>query len=135
MKKVVIAVFILLITVVAPATFADGFMDSVEIHGFGGWAYGETDGFDYSVGNEDGNYDNASFNLNLTASPMEKLKINAQVEWKDGVNGSDTELDFAFAEWAFSDALKFRIGQIKSPFGIMRKYLMLELYDLFILFL
>lgn len=31
---------------------------------------------------------------------------------------SETSLDFAFAEYAFSDALKFRIGAVKQPFGI-----------------
>lgn len=31
---------------------------------------------------------------------------------------STVELDYAFAEWAFSDAIRFRAGQVKLPFGL-----------------
>ena len=31
----------------------------IDIHGFGGWAYGKTDGHKYSLGTEEGEYDNA----------------------------------------------------------------------------
>ncbi len=124
MKRVLFGVVLLVLGLVVPSGVAGELMDNVSIHGFGGWGYGETDGYRCSIGNEDGNYDNASFNLNLTASPIENLKINAQVEWKDGVNGSETGLDYAFAEWTFSDALKIRVGKVKSPVGIYS-----EIYD------
>ena len=33
---------------------AQGLANSVQIHGFGGWAYAETDGNEYFVGTPDG---------------------------------------------------------------------------------
>ncbi len=91
---------------------------NVEIHGFGGWAYGETDGFKYMLGSGDGEYDNAEFALNLSAKASPRLSIVAQVFLDSAEGEQDAELDFAFAEWAFSDAAKVRVGRVKHPFGI-----------------
>ena len=67
----------------------DAFND-VQIHGFGGWAYGETDGNAYLVGTEEGRYDNADFALNVTAEPMENLSIVAQIR---DILSVDVEMD------------------------------------------
>lgn len=102
---------------------------SVEIHGFGGWAFGDTDGNRYLLGSEDGEYDNVEFALNVSARPVEKLSLVAQIFFEseggftggadDGIELDDrVELDYAFAEWFFSDALKLRIGRVKHPFGL-----------------
>ena len=41
---------------------------NVAIHGFGGWAYGRTDNENrYLYGDEDGNYDEMNFSLNISA--------------------------------------------------------------------
>jgi hypothetical protein len=112
------AVVLLALTMaVAPAS-AQSITDDVQIHGFGGWAYGETDGHAYLVGTEQGRYDNANFALNVTAQPIEKLSIVAQIRG-EAVGGEDSfELDYAFAAWALSDALNARIGRVKHPFGV-----------------
>lgn len=103
---------------------AQSLTDSVQIHGFGGWAYAETDGNSYLMGTPDGSWDNADFALNITAEPMEKLSIVAQIRG-EAVNGEDEfELDYAFAGWSFSDELELRIGRVKHPFGIYG-----EIYD------
>jgi hypothetical protein len=94
---------------------------AVEVHGFGGWAYAETDGNRYLIGNDDGNYDTASLALNVTGRIGEKLQLVGQVELESGfVEDGDTEveLEFAFAQWAFSDALRLRVGRGRQPFGI-----------------
>ena len=92
--------------------------DVVQIHGFGGWAYGKTDGNNYLLGDDDGNYANSYFALNVSASPYEKFSANVQTQWRTSRNGLELEFDYAFAEWAFSDWLKLRIGKVKCPFGI-----------------
>lgn len=96
----------------------------VQIHGFGGWAYGDTDGNRYLVGTDEGKYDNAELGLNISVRPIERLSLVAQVflesggDFGDGDDSDEVELDYAFAEWFFSDALKLRIGRVKHPFGL-----------------
>ncbi len=104
----------------APAG-AQSFLSEVELHGFGGWAYGDTDGLTHTLGDSDGRYDNAEFALNVAAHPTERLSVVAQVFLESGGRGDESEknveLDYAFAEWFVSDALKLRIGRVKHPFG------------------
>lgn len=88
----------------------------ISIHGFGGWAWGKTDGLTTSIGTGQGNYDNAEFALNIAAKPTDNLSLVAQTRLTSG--NTHTDLDYAFAEWAFSDALKLRVGRVKHPFGI-----------------
>jgi hypothetical protein len=89
----------------------------VNIHGFGGWAYGKTDNMNrYLVGNEDGNYANVDFALNLTANPYEKLSLHIQPSYTETSDGNEVGLDYAFAEVALSEAATVRIGKIKVPF-------------------
>jgi hypothetical protein len=90
----------------------------IDIHGFGGWAYGKTDGLKYSLGTEGGEYDNAEFALNVSAKPLEKLSVVAQMRLESGSDTEQAELDYAFAEWAFNDAARVRVGRVKHPFGI-----------------
>lgn len=92
--------------------------EKLSIHGFGGWGYGKTDGNKYLIGNKDGSFRNSQFALNITANPYEKLTINTQLYTEAGLAKDKVELDYAFFEWAFSDALKLRIGKVKCPFGI-----------------
>lgn len=102
----------------APAG-AQGPLSSVELHGFGGWAYGETDELVYALADPDGRYDNAEFALNVAAHPTDRLSVVAQVflESGDADGEEEVELDYAFAEWFVSDALKLRVGRVKHPFG------------------
>jgi hypothetical protein len=117
------ACLLALAIVVSPAA-AQSPSDDVQIHGFGGWAYAETDGHYYHLGTNEGAWDNADFALNITAEPVEKLSIVAQIRG-EAVNGQDNfELDYAFAGWSFSDHLEARIGRVKHPFGIYG-----EIYD------
>jgi hypothetical protein len=90
----------------------------VDIHGFGDWAYGRTDGNVYLSGARPGRYDDASLALNVSASVSEKLRIVGQVAWADDAGGSNVNLDYSFAEWTLSSHLKLRAGKVKQPFGI-----------------
>ncbi|MEA2488213.1 MAG: hypothetical protein QOH21_5, partial [Acidobacteriota bacterium] len=99
-----------LVTTAALAQSADS---KIDIHGFGGWAYGRTDGHKYDVATEDGEYDNAEFALNVSAKPVEKLSVVAQLRLESGGSSRQAELDYAFAEWTFSDAARVRVGRVK----------------------
>jgi len=90
----------------------------VEVHGFGFWAYGLTDNNHYLLGDASGVYDHAALALNIAANPHERLSVVGQIEFENGGGQRAAELDFAFAQWAFSDAAKLRLGNIKQPFGI-----------------
>ncbi|MCK5571595.1 MAG: hypothetical protein KAJ12_02490, partial [Bacteroidetes bacterium] len=116
-SRVAVAILLTLAISTAPVS-AQGLTDGVQIHGFGGWAYTQTDGNVYLNGTEDGTYDNANFALHVTAEPMEKLTIVAQIRG-EAVAGEDLfELDYAFANYAFSDLFNARIGRVKHPLGI-----------------
>jgi hypothetical protein len=91
---------------------------TIDIHGFGGWAYGKTDGHKYGLATEDGEYDNAELALNISAKPAEQLSVVAQIRLESGGDERQAELDYAFAEWAFSDAARVRVGRVKHAFGI-----------------
>ncbi|MCB0219959.1 MAG: hypothetical protein KDH09_09720 [Chrysiogenetes bacterium] len=152
------------------AAKAEGIGDSVQVHGYGSWAYKRTsnEGYIYAEGDEEGNYTNVSGSLNVSARPTEDITAVIQANWTlmQGrtldtntftfplasppcaaipvpppalANGctvavpqgtvtkspeSDIELDYAFAEWHYSDAFRLRAGQVKLPFGIYT-----EIYD------
>lgn len=95
--------------------------DGVEIHGFGEWAYAETDGHRYLIGSNDGRYQNASLSLNLAYRKGDLSIVGQlQVEQNPIVEESeiDVSLDYAFLEWNLSDSLRLRAGRAKHPFGI-----------------
>lgn len=91
--------------------------NTVEIHGFGGWAFAQTDNLKYSIGDEDGQYDNAEFALNVSARPYDRLSVVAQMRL-ESKGTENVELDYAFAQYQVSDALKLRVGRVKHPFGL-----------------
>jgi phosphate-selective porin O/P len=90
----------------------------IEVHGFGSWAYGRTNGNEYLSGDEKGRYDDGAFSLNVAASPADRLRVVGQTFWEDGPEGTEIDFDFAFAEWTYSDKLKLRAGKVPLPFGI-----------------
>lgn len=124
----VLLVVMVTIALASSAVRAQDGDSKVEIHGFGGWAFGDTDGNRFMVGDEDGEYDNADFALNLTAKPYPNLTLVMQIQTKlEESEGADpafqdedveVDLDYAFAEWFVSDAARFRIGRVKHPYGL-----------------
>lgn len=95
--------------------------NDVAIHGFGGWAVGDTDGNKYLGGASNRGFDARSFALNIAAQPTDQLSVHAQAFWGTPTGNPEvlvSELDFAFAQWKFSDAANLRAGIVKTPFGI-----------------
>lgn len=92
--------------------------ERIELSGFGGWAYAETDGNAYRIGTADGNYDSTEFALNIGAQASDRITFTAQVHLERTREDDEVEIDYAFGEYFVSDALQFRIGRVKLPFGI-----------------
>ncbi len=119
------SIVVLAILTAAPA-FAQNLGDlseRIQFHGFGTWAYGQTDGNDYLYGSEEGDYSHALFHLNLSARVTERLNISAQVGWVQDNEGSTVDFDYAFAEWKFSDLARLRLGKVKHPLGLFGEIL------------
>jgi hypothetical protein len=85
----------------------------LSIAGFGRWGYGNTDGNVFLVGRDDGKADAVGVALNTFARPTDRLVVSAQFFY----DTARINVDWAFAEWRFHDALRFRAGQVKLPFG------------------
>ena len=108
-------------TLAAPAALGLDLSSDVAIHGFGGWAVGDTDGNKYLGGASNRGYGARSFALNIAAQPSDQLSVHAQAFWGRPADNPEilvSDLDFAFAEWKFSDAFKLRGGIVKTPFGL-----------------
>ncbi len=99
--------------------------DRVTLHGFAGWSYGRTNVNNYLSGTPDGNYREGNFALNIAASLGDRLTIVAQPSFSQGVEegSSAVALDYAFAQWAFSDAVQLRLGKVQQPFGLYAEIL------------
>jgi hypothetical protein len=91
---------------------------SVSIHGFGSWAFGRTSDNVYLAGTPSGEFRFVSMALNLAARVEDKLLVHAQGEVREDSEDTHTTLNYAFAEYAVSDNLKLRVGQVKHPFGL-----------------
>lgn len=97
----------------------------VQIHGFGGWAYGVTDNENrYLIGSKDGNYDAVNFSMNLSANPSDQFSVYVQTGFNEQFSESEVGIDYAFAEWYVNDAVSIRAGKVKAPF-----LLYTEIYD------
>jgi hypothetical protein len=117
--------FLILLSIVAVLSIptavparAEAIGGRIEFHGFGSWAYGNTSVNEYLQGTPEGSYRDTALSLNFTADVSERLKIVGQVFWREDNFESETTIDYIFAEWKRSDALRFRIGQVKLPFGM-----------------
>ncbi len=105
----------------AAAAAQDSGAKAVEIHFSGGWAMGDTDGNDYLGGSEGREYDLRDLAVTFVASPHERLRLNAQVALRSNPIAAEeieTDINFAFAEWAFSDLARLRAGISRQPFGL-----------------
>jgi Phosphate-selective porin O and P len=92
---------------------------AAQIHGFGTESYGKTGGNnEYSVGDPKGDYDHGAMSLVVLARSGDKLSIATNVALDQTTSGFTPSLEYAFAEWRFSDAVKLRAGRVKQPFGL-----------------
>ncbi|MEW6732074.1 MAG: hypothetical protein AB1489_12170 [Acidobacteriota bacterium] len=88
--------------------------NKLNFHGAFNFAYAQTNGNDYSIGNKSGNYDSGNFILTMGINPYDKIFFNSQLNFAS----KQVELDWAFVELRQSDALRFRFGRVKHPLGL-----------------
>jgi hypothetical protein len=93
---------------------------TVSIHGFGGWALGQTsnDNSHLDVASEDLAVNNHYFTLDLLARPADKVSIHAQPTWQSNLEGQKLSIDLGYVEWEFARDTKLRAGKIKNPLGV-----------------
>ena len=91
----------------------------VQIHGFGSWGTGSTDGNDYlHTHGEKTEYAQGSFALNLGMALGSHFRASGQGEAHRSADEAGRELDYLFGEWRFGEALAVRAGRVKQPFGL-----------------
>ena len=122
MRHVRLLLAVTLVGLVTSGSVAAGAgADAVEIHGYGGWAYGRNDaeGVTYLASSHEGEADYVNLALAFVSHASDRVYINAQVWWEAEPGEEEKALvDYAFGEWRFSDALRLRMGQVKHPYGI-----------------
>jgi hypothetical protein len=116
MLRLLAATVALLIASASPALGQD--LRSLEIHGFGGWSFGDTDVNRFLGAEPNGEYSKTNFAMKLTGTAIPSVQINAQMFFRNGFDGSSAALDYAFVDWQLSNDLHLRIGKVKHPFGI-----------------
>jgi len=93
--------------------------DRIQFHGFGSWAYGQTDGNELrGIGGEHGRWDNFNFALNLNARISDSIRANIQFFMDNSLDNKDVHIDYAFVEYSLSDTFNVRAGRVKQPFGL-----------------
>lgn len=107
-----------IVLLASPLAAEEFSLSNVSLNGYGNWYYARTSENLYLGGNPDGSYQSANAHLSLAAKVNDKLRIVTQVGWTDSEAGSESDFDYAFAEWVFSDRLSLRLGKAKMPFGI-----------------
>jgi len=100
--------------------------ENVAIHGFGGWALGQTNNDNHfgGIASSERELDNHYFALNVAATPSEDLAIHTQAHFKQTINGQKVEMDYLFAQWSPTTSFGVRAGKIKNPAGLYT-----EIYD------
>jgi hypothetical protein len=107
-----------LVTAATAPLHGQSLSPAVAVHGFGSWAFGRTGDNVFLNGTPEGEFRRVSMALNLSARVEDKLTIHAQGELREDEDATRTTLSFAFAEYAMSDRLRLRVGQVKHPFGL-----------------
>lgn len=73
-------------------------------------------------GDPNGSFDADLFDLVLNFRPTDRLRVAADITWEHGVASEEhfgnAAIEYAFGEYAVSEALRFRAGKMFVHFGI-----------------
>lgn len=121
--RTVLALVILFLALVSGASGQErgGGID-LSTSGFGGWAYGISNGNRYLVGSESGEYENGDFSLNFRANLRPQFAVVAQVQFQGSRDDFRADLDYGFLQWRFSGRTILNFGRVKHPFGIYSEF-------------
>ncbi|MCI5192064.1 MAG: hypothetical protein D3915_02895 [Candidatus Electrothrix sp. AU1_5] len=125
MKKYIIFCAVLTAMIAGAGSGQSQLLDKISLHGFGSWAGGMTNNENrYFLWNEDGNLEHVEAALNIRAELYDNVSVYVQTSFDRTWLGTEADLDYAFAEWSFSDLLTFRAGKVNAPFMLYS-----EVYD------
>lgn len=101
-------------------SLGEQFLDSLSVHGFASQGFILTTGNSYLADSEDGSFELAEVGLNVTAEPVEHLRIGVQLFARDlgPIGNYDARFDWFYADYRFADWLGLRVGRTKVPFGL-----------------
>lgn len=117
MKKHILCCTVLTVAITGAGNGNAELADKVSLHGTGSWAAGMTDNENrYFLWTEDGNLEHVEAALNIQAQVYETVSVYVQASFDRTWVGTDAAVDYAFAEWSFSDQLSFRGGKVNAPF-------------------
>lgn len=117
MKKHILCCTVLTVAITGAGNGMAELADKVSLHGTGSWAAGMTDNENrYFLWTEDGNLEHIEAALNIQAQVYETVSVYVQASFDRTWIGTDAKVDYAFAEWSFSDQLTFRGGKVNAPF-------------------
>lgn len=93
---------------------------SAEVHGFVSQGFIKTTRNNYLAESKRGSFEFSEVGLNVTATPMDNLRIGAQLFAHDlGPLGNySTRFDWFYLDYRFRDWLGLRAGRTKIPFGL-----------------
>ena len=97
-----------------------------EIHGFtsiGGFISGENEWL--IEDSTDGSSEFWEFGVNITAQPLDRLRLGAQVFARDlgNYDNGRLQLDWIYADYRMSDPLGIQVGRVKIPYGLYNEVL------------
>ncbi len=104
----------------------DPFADlNLETHGFVSFGYLKSWGNNWLGETLDGTDQFWEAAANVIARPMDHLRLGAQLFVRDlGTSGNgQVEVDWAYADWRFNDAIGVQVGRVKMPFGLFSESL------------
>ena len=98
--------------------------EDVDIHGFISQGYLKTTRNNYIADSTDGTFQFNEMGLNFTTRPMDKLIIGAQFFARDfgSVGNDQIQIDYALADYRFTDYFGVRAGKLKNPMGLYSEY-------------
>jgi len=93
----------------------------LQIHGFASQGWFVTTGSNYlAYTRRSGSFEMSEVGLNVTAEPVDQLRIGLQLFTRDlgPIGNYATKFDWFFVDYRFHDAFGIRAGRTKIPFGL-----------------
>jgi hypothetical protein len=112
---------IIFFLVFATVLSAASWKDNLVIHGFVAQGYIYSDKNDYFVVNsQDGSTEFSEAALNVQSQLSGKLNVGMQFLARDfgDLGNNEVSVDWAFADYRFSDYFGIRVGKVKTPMGL-----------------
>ncbi len=118
MRKLVMTVVLLFLACGGMAHAFDP--DNIEIHGFASTGYIKSEKNNYLLLSEDGSFEFNEAGINVTTALSDNIRVGMQLFSRDlgDVGNNDIELDWAFLDYHWNEALGLRAGRIKIPMGL-----------------